>query len=41
VIHPPPDLGATGGAVVAGLVVYALLLGGLHLWLFGVSPLAM
>ena len=24
-----------------GLVVYALLIGGLHLWLFGVSPLAM
>ena len=41
VIYPPPELGATGGAVVAGLVVYALLLGGLHLWLFGVSPLAM
>ena len=25
----------------SGLVVYALLIGGLHLWLFGVSPLAM
>jgi uncharacterized membrane protein len=41
VVYPEPQLGATAGAVVAGLVVYALLIGGLHLWLFGVSPLAM
>ena len=33
--------GATASAIVVGLVVYALLIGGLHLWLFGVSPLAM
>ena len=41
VIYPAPELGATAAAVVVGLVVYALLIGGLHLWLFGVSPLAM
>ena len=41
VVYPEPELGATAGAVVVGLVVYALLIGGLHLWLFGVSPLAM
>jgi len=41
VVYPEPQLGATAGAVVVGLVVYALLIGGLHLWLFGVSPLAM
>ncbi|HEY5203868.1 MAG TPA: NnrU family protein [Roseiarcus sp.] len=41
IVYPAPELGATAGAVVAGLVVYALLIGGLHLWLFGVSPLAM
>jgi uncharacterized membrane protein len=41
VVYPAPQLPATAGAVVVGLVFYALLLGGLHLWLFGVSPLAM
>jgi uncharacterized membrane protein len=41
VVYPEPQLAATAGAIVVGLVVYALLLGGLHLWLFGVSPLAM
>jgi uncharacterized membrane protein len=41
VVYPAPRLPATGGAVVVGLVLYAALLGGLHLWLFGVSPLAM
>jgi uncharacterized membrane protein len=40
VVYPAPELGATAGAVIAGLVLYAVLLGGLHLWLFGVSPLA-
>jgi uncharacterized membrane protein len=40
-VYPAPELPATAGAVVVGLVVYALLIGGLHLWLFGVSPLAM
>ncbi len=41
VVYPEPQLAATAGAVVVGLVVYALLMAGLHLWLFGVSPLAM
>jgi uncharacterized membrane protein len=41
IVYPTPELGATAGAVVVGLVVYALLIGGLHFWLFGVSPLAM
>jgi uncharacterized membrane protein len=41
VVYPAPELGATAGAVALGLVVYALLIGGPHLWLFGVSPLAM
>ena len=41
VVYPAPELAATGGAVVVGLIAYALLIGGLHLWLFGVSPLAM
>ena len=41
VVYPEPQVAATAGAVVVGLVVYALLIGGLHLWLFGVSPLAM
>ena len=41
VVYPEPQMGATAGAVVVGLVVYALLIGGLHLRLFGVSPLGM
>jgi uncharacterized membrane protein len=41
VVYPEPQLSATVGAVVVGLVAYALLIGGLHFWLFGVSPLAM
>jgi uncharacterized membrane protein len=41
VIYPAPDLAATAGALAIGLVAYGLLLGGLHLWLFGMSPLAM
>ena len=41
VVYPEPQLAATAGAVVVGLVLYAVLIGGLHLWLFGVSPLAM
>jgi uncharacterized membrane protein len=40
-VYPEPQLAATAGAVIVGLIVYALLIGGLHLWLFGVSPLAM
>jgi uncharacterized membrane protein len=41
VVYPAPQVGATAGAIVVGLVAYALLIGRLHLWLFGVSPLAM
>ncbi len=41
VVYPAPRTAATAGAVVVGLVFYVALLGGLHLWLFGVSPLAM
>jgi uncharacterized membrane protein len=41
IVYPAPEIRATAGAVVVGLVAYGLLLGGLHLWLFGVSPLAM
>jgi uncharacterized membrane protein len=41
VVYPEPQAAATASAVVVGLVVYALLIGGLHLWLFGVSPLAL
>jgi uncharacterized membrane protein len=41
VVYPAPELAATAGAVVVGLIAYGLLIGGLHLWLFGVSPLAM
>jgi uncharacterized membrane protein len=41
VVYPEPELSATAGAVVVGVVIYALLIGGLHLWLFGVSPLVM
>jgi uncharacterized membrane protein len=40
VVYPEPQFAATAGAVVVGLVAFALLIGGLHLWLFGVSPLA-
>jgi uncharacterized membrane protein len=39
-VYPAPEPGATAGAVVVGLVIYGLFIGGLHLWLFGVSPLA-
>jgi uncharacterized membrane protein len=41
VVYPTPNWGATIGAVVFGVVAWALLLAGLHSWLFGVSPLAM
>jgi uncharacterized membrane protein len=40
IVYPEPQFAATAGAVVIGVVFYALLVGGLHLWLFGVSPLA-
>jgi uncharacterized membrane protein len=40
VVYPAPNLGATIGAIVVGLLLWAVLIGGLHLWLFGVSPMA-
>jgi uncharacterized membrane protein len=41
VVYPSPGWGATIGAIVVGVVLWGVLIGGLHLWLFGVSPLAM
>jgi len=40
VVYPAASWGATAGAIVAGFVLWAALVGGLHFWLFGVSPLA-
>ena len=40
VVYPEPKWGATIGAVALGVVLWIALLGGLHLWLFGVSPMA-
>ena len=40
VVYPEPNWGATIGAVALGVVLWIALLGGLHLWLFGVSPMA-
>jgi len=40
VVYPAPSWGATAGAIGAGFVLWAALVGGLHFWLFGVSPLA-
>jgi uncharacterized membrane protein len=40
VIYPEPNWGATTAAIVLGLALWAALAFWLHLWLFGVSPLA-
>jgi uncharacterized membrane protein len=40
VIYPTPEWGATIGAAVLGLILWGAFVGGLHLWLFGISPLA-
>jgi len=40
VIHLQPNWGATIGAIVVGLVLWAAIAFWLHFWLFGVSPLA-
>jgi uncharacterized membrane protein len=40
VVYPEPNLSATIGAIVVGLVFWALLAFWLHSWLFGVAPLA-
>jgi uncharacterized membrane protein len=39
VVYPSPNWGATLGAVALGVVLWVVLLGGVHLWLFGVSPI--
>lgn len=39
-VYPEPAWGATLGAIALGVVLWITLLGGLHLWLFGVSPMA-
>jgi uncharacterized membrane protein len=39
VVYPEPTWGATIGAIVVGLVLWAVLAFWLHTWLFGVSPL--
>jgi len=40
IVYPAPEWSATIGAVVLGVILWAVLIGGLHLWLFGVSPTA-
>ncbi len=40
VVYPEPDWGATGAAIVLGVILWAVLAFWLHAWLFGVSPLA-
>ncbi len=39
-VYPAPARGATIGAVALGAVLWIALLAGLHVWLFGVSPMA-
>jgi len=41
VVYPAPNWGATIAAIAVGAVLWVVLLGGLHRYLFGVSPLAM
>jgi len=38
-VYPEPNWSATGGAIVVGLLFWAVLVFWLHSWLFGVSPL--
>ncbi len=38
IVYPAPNWGATIGAIVVGVVLWGVLIGGLHLWLFGVAP---
>ena len=39
VVYPEPNWGATIGAIVLGLALWAVIAFWLHFWLFGVSPL--
>jgi uncharacterized membrane protein len=39
VVYPEPNWGATIGAIVLGLALWAVLAFWLHYWLFGVAPL--
>src|SRR5262249_18993956 len=39
VIYPEANLGATIGAIVLGLALWAVIAFWLHFWLFGVAPL--
>jgi len=39
VVYPEPNWGATIGALVVGLALWAVIAFWLHYWLFGVSPL--
>jgi len=40
VVYPEPNWSATAGAIALGLVFWAAIAFWLHLWLFGVAPLA-
>jgi uncharacterized membrane protein len=40
VVYPEPNVGATIGALVLGLVFWVVIVFWLHPWLFGVSPIA-
>ena len=40
VVYPEPNWGATIGAIVLGLVLWAVIAFWLHFWLFGVPALA-
>ncbi len=41
VAYPAPNWGATIGAIALGVILWIALLAGLHLWLFGVSPMGL
>jgi uncharacterized membrane protein len=40
VVYPAPNWGATSGAIAVGIVLWLVLVGGVHRWLFGVATLA-
>jgi len=41
VVYPAPNYGGTLWAILTGVALWAVLIAGLHLWLFGKSPLPM